>query len=184
MPYVDTSRAVAAGFSYGGYMMNYIAGQPLGKKFQTLISQSGIFSLVSLAATDSPGNNIALGPAPWNMSPSSSSPRTPELNHWDKFDPARYTHNWTQPMLFIHGEKDFVVPVSQALAAYNVCQLKGIKSRLLTFPDEAHSINGKENSYHWFKTILGWANKYAGIQGGVQLEDCVGARGVNKRRAL
>lgn len=65
MPYVDTSRAVAAGYSYAGYMVNDIAGQPLAKRFRTLISHADIFSLVSLLATDSPGSILgSFGAAP------------------------------------------------------------------------------------------------------------------------
>jgi dipeptidyl aminopeptidase/acylaminoacyl peptidase len=62
MPYVDSSRAVAAGYSYAGYMVNYIAGQPLAKRFRTLISHADIFSLL---ATDSPGSMLgSFGAAP------------------------------------------------------------------------------------------------------------------------
>jgi dipeptidyl aminopeptidase/acylaminoacyl peptidase len=172
IPYIDTSRAIAAGPSYGGYMMNYIAGQPLAKKFRTLISHAGIFSMISMLASDAPGNVLgSFGAVPW----SGSSP-DPALNHWDVFDPARYTHNWTQPMLIIHNERDLLVPISQGLAAYSLCQMKGIPSRFLSFPDESHGVSKPENLYHWYKTILGWSNRYAGVEGGLELEEPVTRR--------
>lgn len=165
MPFVDTSRAIAAGGSYGGYMANWIAGQPLAKRFKTLISHDGIFSNYSMLASDVPIMlKEDLGGLPWN-------PKAKEL--WDKFDPAQFTENWSTPMLIIHSDNDFRCPISEGLAAYNVCQMKGIPSRFLNFPDENHFVLGRENSLRWYKTVLGWANKYADVEGGVKLEDPV-----------
>jgi len=73
-------------------------------------------------------------------------------------------------MLFIHSDNDFRCPITEGLAGYNVCQLKGIPSRFLNFPDENHFVLKRENSLKWYKTVLGWANKYAGVDGMVELE--------------
>jgi len=48
LAYADTVRAVALGGSWGGYMVNWLAGQPLGKGFKALVCDSGIFSTKTL----------------------------------------------------------------------------------------------------------------------------------------
>jgi len=55
---------------------------------------------------------------------------------WEKWNPARFTANWSTPMLVIHNELDYRLPISEGLAMFNVLQEKGIESRFLTFPDE------------------------------------------------
>ncbi len=55
---------------------------------------------------------------------------------WEKWDPALFTANWSTPMLVIHSELDYRLPISEGLAMFNVLQQKGIASRFLTFPDE------------------------------------------------
>ncbi|KAL3423113.1 oligopeptidase family protein [Phlyctema vagabunda] len=160
LPYVDTKRAIAAGGSYGGYMINWIAGQPLGRKFQTLICHDGIFSMYNLLGSDVPTALVEdMGCDLWE-----------DKKTWDRYNPAAYTHNWKTPMLIIHSDNDFRCPFTEGLAVFNVCQLRGIPSRFLNFPDENHFVLNRENSLQWYRTVLGWANKYAGVKGGVELE--------------
>jgi dipeptidyl aminopeptidase/acylaminoacyl peptidase len=47
LPYVDTSRAVALGASYGGYMVNWIQGHDFGRKFKALVTHDGVFSTLN-----------------------------------------------------------------------------------------------------------------------------------------
>ena len=58
---------------------------------------------------------------------------------WERWDPARFAANWSTPMLVIHNELDYRLPISEGLAMFNVLQGKGIKSKFLTFPDEYDS---------------------------------------------
>ncbi|KAH8599952.1 Alpha/Beta hydrolase protein [Bisporella sp. PMI_857] len=162
LAFVDIDRAILAGGSYGGYMANWIAGQPLGRRFKALISHDGVFSPYSMLASDIaswvPGN---FGGAPWE------SDHVPEA--WDKYSPAKYVHNWKTPMLIIHSDKDFRCPITEGLAVFNVCRMKGIPARFLNFPDENHLVLKRENSLRWYETVLGWANSWAGVTG-VELE--------------
>jgi dipeptidyl aminopeptidase/acylaminoacyl peptidase len=161
MPFVDINRAVAAGGSYGGYMANWIAGHPLGKRFKTIINHDGVFSTSSMLATDLPTMFLEdLGGPPGGEN----------RDLWDRYDPSRFTGNWSTPMLIIHSDNDFRCPIVEGLAAYNVCQLRGIPSRFLNFPDENHFVLKRENSLKWYKTVLGWANKWAGVKGKIELE--------------
>ena len=160
MPFVDTDRAVAAGGSYGGYMINWIAGQPLAKRLKALVCHDGIFSNYNLLSSDCltilPSD---MGGALWKNKAG-----------WDKYDAAQHTQNWCTPMLIIHSDNDFRSPITEGLAAFAVCQQLGIESRFLNFPDENHWVLKRENSLHWYKTVLGWINKYAKVEGGVVLE--------------
>ena len=142
-------------------MANWIAGQPFGKNFRTLVCHGGIFNTANLLAGDIQDTNSLgsdMGGTFWTS-----------REQWDKFDPSRHTQNWTQPMLFIHSDNDYRCPVAEGLAAFAICQQKGIPSRFLNFPDENHWVTKPANSLHWYRTVLGWCNKYVGITDGVKL---------------
>ncbi|MCJ1439345.1 hypothetical protein MMC27_008737 [Xylographa pallens] len=160
LSFIDTTRAVALGASFGGYMINWIAGQPLAKKFRTLVSHDGCFSMYNMLSSD-----IAT-PLPTDM----GGTLWKDKAIWDRSDPAQHTQNWTQPMLFIHSDLDYRCPVTEGLAPFAVCQQRGIESRFLNFPDENHFVLKHENSLKWHRTVLGWINKYVGVEGGVVLE--------------
>ncbi|KAF2102482.1 dipeptidyl-peptidase-like protein V precursor [Rhizodiscina lignyota] len=163
MEFIDMERAVALGGSYGGYMANWIAGQPLAKKFKALVCHDGIFTMANLLSSDIPATLPEdMGGTLWE-----------NQEAWDKYDPSRHTANWTQPMLFIHSDNDFRCPITEGLAAYTVCQQKKIPSRFLNFPDENHFVLKRANSLHWYRTVLGWVNKYAGVTDGVVLQSPV-----------
>ena len=153
LPYVDTSRAVALGASYGGYMMNWIQGHDLGRKFKALVCHDGVFSMANQMSSDEQYfPNHDLGGPFWTAK-----------ENWDRWDPARYTENWSTPQLVIHNELDYRLPISEGLAAFNVLQERGVESRFLTFPDENHWVLKEENSLMWHTVVLNWINHYAGL---------------------
>ena len=159
--YIDTTNTVALGGSYGGYMANWIAGQPLAKKIKAIVSHDGIFTHQSQMASDLIAYyDQDVGGTLWDK---------PEI--FNKWSPSSYTGNWNTPMLIIHSDGDFRCPITEGLAAYGVLQAKGIESRFLNFPDENHFVLGRENSLKWYHTVLGWINKFTGAKGGVVLED-------------
>ncbi|KAJ5591808.1 uncharacterized protein N7459_002177 [Penicillium hispanicum] len=153
LDYVDTTRAVALGASYGGYMMNWIQGHDLGRKFKALVTHDGVFSMTAQLASEEqyfPLHDLK-GPI-WKV---------PES--WSKWDPSRFTGNWQTPHLIIHNELDYRLTIAEGLAAFNVLQMRGIDSAFLTFPDENHWVLNPENSLLWHRTVLNWINKYAGL---------------------
>lgn len=154
IPFVDTSRAVAAGASFGGYMMNWIQGQPLGRKFKALACHDGIFNTVgaSLASEEMYFPIHDLGGPPWE-----------ERELWEKWDPSRFIENWATPELVIHNELDYRLTMAEGLGAFNVLQMRGVDSQLLVFPDENHFVLQPENSLVWHHTVFNWLNKYAGL---------------------
>jgi len=154
MSYVDTARAVALGASYGGYMINWIAGQRLAKKFKALVCHDGIFSLYSML-----GSDVVAGLSE-NFGGSLTTKKGKEK--WDRFDPAQHTENWSTPMLVIHSDNDYRCPVTEGLAAFNVCQMRGIESKYLRFSDEDHFVLRRENSLRWHEVVLGWCRRFVG----------------------
>jgi dipeptidyl aminopeptidase/acylaminoacyl peptidase len=128
LPYVDTSRAVAAGASYGGYMVNWIQGHDLGRKFKALVTHDGVYSTLNQYTSEElffPHHDF-------------NGPLWEHRDEYEKWDPAQHLQNWATPHLVIHNDLDYRLPISEGLAAFNVLQLKGIESRFLTFPDENH----------------------------------------------
>lgn len=153
LDYVDTSRAVALGASYGGYMMNWIQGHDLGREFKALVTHDGVFSMTSQLASEEqyfPLHDLR-GPI-WKV---------PE--NWAAWDPSRFTYNWETPHLIIHNELDYRLTIAEGLAAFNVLQMRGVDSQFLTFPDENHWVLKHENGLVWHRTVLNWINKYAGL---------------------
>ena len=77
-----------------------------------------------------------------------------------KSNPAEpaLVRNWgnTPPTLIIHPEKDFRVPITEGLAAFKTLQIHGVPSRFLTFSDECHWIQKRENMKVWHETVWDW----------------------------
>ncbi|KAL9028228.1 MAG: hypothetical protein Q9196_003372, partial [Gyalolechia fulgens] len=153
LPYVDTDRAVALGASYGGYMMNWFQGHALGRVFKALVCHDGVFSMPGQMSSDEQyfPNHDTGGPY-WES-----------MDTWQKWSPHRFTGNWSTPMLVIHNELDYRLPISEGLAMFNVLQERGIESRFLTFSDENHWVLKDENSLVWHTVVLNWINKFVGL---------------------
>ncbi|KAI0889938.1 dipeptidyl peptidase [Annulohypoxylon maeteangense] len=153
IPYIDTTNAVALGASYGGYMINWVQGHPLGRKFKALVCHDGIFSTMSNWSTEELFFPVhEMGGTLWE-------------NHegYARWDPAASVGEWATPQLIIHSELDYRLPISEGLAAFNALQTRGVPSRFLMFPDENHWVLKPENSLVWHKEVLGWINKYTGL---------------------
>ncbi|KAI1813268.1 prolyl oligopeptidase [Poronia punctata] len=153
LSYVDTDNAVALGASYGGYMINWIQGHPLGRKFKALVCHDGIFSTLADWATEELFFVIHdMGGTPWE-----------NRALFEKWDPSAHVGEWKTPQLIIHSELDYRLPISEGLAAFNALQSRGVPSKIVIFPDENHWVLKPENSLVWHKEVLGWINKYTGL---------------------
>lgn len=149
-PWIDGDRACALGASYGGYMINWIAGRwPNG--FRCLVNHDGLFDHRMMYYTTE-----ELWFPEWDhMGPYYANPEAHE-----KHNPARYVEEWKTPMLVIHGELDYRVPVTQGIATFTALQRRGIPSRFLYFPDENHWVLQPANSILWHDTVLAWLNRW------------------------
>ncbi|KAI0594437.1 prolyl oligopeptidase [Biscogniauxia sp. FL1348] len=152
-PYINTKNAVALGASYGGYMINWIQGHPLGRRFKALVCHDGIFSTMSDWATEELFFTMHdMGGPLWE-----------NRAGYERWDPAAWVGEWATPQLIVHSELDYRLPISEGLAAFNALQTRGVPSRFLMFPDENHWVLKPENSLVWHKEVLGWINKWTGL---------------------
>jgi dipeptidyl aminopeptidase/acylaminoacyl peptidase len=153
LDYVDINKAVALGASYGGYMVNWIQGNPLGRKFQALVTHDGVFSMTGqLASEEIYFPNREFGGTWWD-----------NKKKWLQWDPAQFTENWATPHLIIHSDKDYRLTISEGLAAFNVLQQRGVESQFLTFPDENHWVLKPANSLLWHTAVLDFINVKVGL---------------------
>lgn len=150
-PYVDETRLGAVGASYGGYSVLFLAGNHQ-KRFKAFISHCGIYNFESqYAQTEETffANFDLKGPY-WE---------TPKPKSYD-FSPHKFVQNWDTPIMLITGEKDFRIPYTESLQAFNAAQLRGIPSKLLIFPDENHWVVKPQNSILWQREFFGWLDKW------------------------
>lgn len=154
LSYVDTARSVALGASYGGFMVNWVQGHPLGRRFQALVTHDGVFSMASQMSSEElyfPFHDLR--GAPWT-----------QRAEWDKWDPSRHTQHWSTPQLVIHSELDYRLLIGEGLAAFHTLQSRGVESQFLTFPDENHWVLKPENSLLWHRTVFDFINPKVGLK--------------------
>jgi dipeptidyl aminopeptidase/acylaminoacyl peptidase len=146
-PYIDTTRMAAAGGSYGGYVMNWFEGHT--DKFRCLVNHDGTYNLSSMyGTTEEVWFDEWEHGKPW------------EAADQEKFSPHKYAANFKTPMLIIHGELDFRVPVTEGMQVFTALQRQGVPSKLLLFPDEGHWVLKPANSELWHRTIFDWLAEY------------------------
>jgi dipeptidyl aminopeptidase/acylaminoacyl peptidase len=148
--YLDPARTAAAGGSYGGYLVSWIAGQT--DRYAALINHAGVYNIMGQFASDvTHHREAAYGGSPWDG-----------LERMQRWNPAVNAENFRTPMLIIHGERDYRVPVTQGLEVYGVYKGKGLDARLVYYPDENHWILKPRNSIFWFGEVHGWLERYLG----------------------
>jgi dipeptidyl aminopeptidase/acylaminoacyl peptidase len=151
-PFVDESRIGAVGASFGGYSVFWLAGNHDGR-FSAFISHAGVFHLEAMYGSTEEMFfvNFDLDGAWWEE---------PRPVSYDTHSPHLYVSKWDTPILIIHGERDYRVPVSESMQAFTVAQRLGIDSRLVLFPGENHWILTPQNSLLWHREFFGWLDKY------------------------
>ncbi|WP_314244590.1 S9 family peptidase [Empedobacter tilapiae] len=151
--YVDKDRRGAVGASYGGYSVYYLAGIHEGR-FKSFISHNGVFDLKSMYGTTEEifFTNWDAGGAWWETN-NKAAQKT-----YSKFDPSstELINKWNTPMLIYVGGHDYRVPMGQGQEAYQILQLKGIKSRFIYFPEENHWVLKPQNSVIWHTEFFKW----------------------------
>jgi dipeptidyl aminopeptidase/acylaminoacyl peptidase len=149
LPYVEKGRTAAAGASYGGYMINWIAGHT--DRYRALVSHDGVFDLASMY-----GATEELWFVEWEF----RGPYWENPEMYARWTPSAHVKNFKTPTLVIHGEQDHRVPLEQGLQMFTALQRRGVPSRLLVFPDENHWVLKPLNSIRWYDEVLGWLGKW------------------------
>jgi len=149
-PWMDGDRVGALGASFGGYMINWIAGN-WPDRFRCLVNHDGnLCERMAYYDTEElwfpEWDRVG---TPWD---------NPE--NYEKHNPVNFVKNWKTPMLVIHGAQDFRVADTQGLGTFNALQRRGIPSKLLYFPDENHWVLKPANSILWHETVINWLDKW------------------------
>ena len=149
-PFLDGDNACALGASYGGYMINWIAGNWPGE-FKCLVNHDGVFDVRGMGY-----GTEELWFTEWEYG------GTPYENPqgYEAFNPVNHVANWRDPMLVVQGDLDYRIPTSQGLSTFTALQRRGIDSRLLFFPNENHWVLKPANSVQWHNEVFGWLDKY------------------------
>jgi dipeptidyl aminopeptidase/acylaminoacyl peptidase len=146
--YIDRERLVAAGGSYGGYMVAWMNGHT--DRYKAYVCHAGCFDWVAMFSDDAYfWHPKELGAWYWD-----------DMKKCEGQNPRAFVKPMKTPTLVIHGLLDYRVPDSQGLAYYNTLKAKGVDSRLVFFPDENHWILKPQNSRLWYREFFAWLGRY------------------------
>ncbi len=148
--YVDEKRMAVAGGSYGGYLVTWIGGHT--DRYRCIVNHAGVADLMGQYASDvTQGRGEATGGEAWDG-----------LEKQDRWSPIRSASGMNTPMLVVHGERDYRVPVGQGLLVYGMLKAKGVPARLVYFPDENHWVLKPRNSVFWNREVHAWLARWLG----------------------
>jgi dipeptidyl aminopeptidase/acylaminoacyl peptidase len=146
--YIDETRMAATGGSYGGYMVSWIAGHT--DRYAALVNHAGVYDLHLQFASDYAGNRgYQYGGTPWE-----------NFDILNSQNPSQFAHNFKTPMLVIHGELDYRVPVAHGFLVYGIYKSMGLDARLVYYPNENHWILTPQNSIYWYEELHNWLERY------------------------
>ena len=150
--FLNGDKACALGASYGGYMVYWIAGN-WQQPWKCLVDHDGVFDnrMMGYETEELWFSEWENGGTPW---------ANPE--GYEKFNPILHVKDWKVPMLIVHNQLDFRIPVDQGIAAFTALQRKGIESKYLYFPDENHWVLKPQNSVLWHDTVNTWLKEHIG----------------------
>ncbi len=151
-PFLNGDKACALGASYGGFMVNWIAGN-WNEPWKCLVNHDGVFDqrMMGYATEELWFTEWEQGGTPYEKAAS-----------YEKFNPVNHVSDWKKPILIVHGQLDYRIPVEQGLAAFTAAQRQGIESKFLYFPDENHWVLKPQNSVQWHDTVNGWLKQHIG----------------------
>lgn len=149
-PQIDGERACAMGASYGGYMVNWIAGR-WPDRFDCLVNHNGLFDTRAFYyATEEQWFPR------WDFGGGYQENR----DLYERWNPVNHVTQWRTPMLVVIGERDFRVPYTQGLGAYTALVDQNVPGRLLVFPGENHWVLGAANSLRWHNEVFAWLDRW------------------------
>ncbi|MFD1537972.1 S9 family peptidase [Nonomuraea guangzhouensis] len=137
---IDAERIGAMGGSYGGYMANWIAGH--SDRYKALVTHASLWNLDQFAGTTDASMY-------WQREFGD-----PGSERYQKLSPHHGLADITAPMLVIHGDKDYRVPIGEGLRLWWDLQRTNVESKFLYFPDENHWILKPGNAVAWYETVL------------------------------
>ncbi len=153
-PWIDRQRTAAVGASFGGYTVYWLMGNDQKNRFCAMVAHCGVFNLeaMTLATEELFFVDWDLGGQYW---------RDPKARqNCELFSPNRFLQRWDTPLLVIHGEKDFRVPLTEGLQAFTAARQKGVPARFLYLPEEGHWVSSPQTSVLWYRVFFDWLDRY------------------------
>jgi dipeptidyl aminopeptidase/acylaminoacyl peptidase len=149
--FLDGGRACALGASYGGYMMYWMAGV-WNEPWKCIVAHDGVFDsrMMSYSTEE-------LWFDEWEHA---GKTQFEDPAAYEKYNPVNHVKDWRVPMLVVHSDQDFRIPLEQGLAAFSALQRRGIPSEFLRFPDENHWVLKPHNSVLWHDTVNAWLKQW------------------------
>ena len=148
--FLDGDRACALGASYGGYMTYWIAGV-WNQPWKCLVDHDGVFDTRAMYYDTE---------ELWFEERENGGTQFEHPENYEKFNPLNHVKDWRVPMLVIHSDQDFRIPITQGLGAFTALQRRGIPSQFLTFPDENHWVLKPHNSVQWHDAVNAWLKQW------------------------
>jgi dipeptidyl aminopeptidase/acylaminoacyl peptidase len=148
LPEIDAARTAAMGGSFGGYMANWVATQT--DRFRAIVTHASLWDLDAFMGTTD---------AAYFWEKEFGDPLR-EPKRYEQNSPHRYADAIRTPMLVVHGDKDYRVPVTEALRLWYDLQKRGVPSKFLYFPDENHWVLTPGNAAVWYETVLAFLGEH------------------------
>lgn len=145
LPEIDETRTAAMGGSFGGYMANWVAGHT--DRFKAVVTHASLWALDQFGPTTDAGFYWAR-----EMTPEMALENSPHLA----------VGEIRTPMLVIHGDKDYRVPIGEGLRLwFELLTKSGLPAsddgetahRFLYFPDENHWVLTPQNAKVWYQVV-------------------------------
>ncbi len=142
-PDIDATRTAAMGGSFGGYMANWVAGHT--GRFAAIVTHASLWALDQMMTTTD---------APYYWARELTAKRL------EAHSPHRFADDITTPMLVIHGDRDYRVPIGEALRLWwdllsrSTAEDGSSRHKFLYYPDENHWILKPGNAKVWYATVL------------------------------
>jgi dipeptidyl aminopeptidase/acylaminoacyl peptidase len=152
LPEIDATRTGAMGGSFGGYMANWVAGHT--DRFRAIVTHASLWALDQFGATTDHGYY-------WERE------MTPEMALANS--PHRFVADIHTPMLVIHGDHDYRVPIGEGLRLwFDLLTASGLpaddegttRHRFLYFPDENHWVLSPQHARVWYATVLAFLGEH------------------------
>ena len=146
---IDETRTAAMGGSFGGYMANWVAGHT--DRFRAIVTHASLWALDQFSGT------------------------TDHSGYWQRIftpeamienSPHRFVRDIRTPMLVVHGDRDYRVPIGEGLRlwselnAHFAAEDGSSPHRFLYFPDENHWVLGPQHAVVWYQTVFAFLDEH------------------------
>ncbi|MCU0977045.1 MAG: S9 family peptidase [Steroidobacteraceae bacterium] len=146
-PWIDAGRMVAGGGSYGGFLASTLLGRE--HPFKALIAHAAVY------------NEFTQYGADYGASQRRHFEFWEDPEAFARYSPHTAAANFNTPTLVTHGQLDYRVPVNQGFELFAALQNRGVRSRMIYYPDENHWILKPQNSLHWYEEVRKWIAEFA-----------------------